>query len=258
MLRGDVPPGLRLDRREQIAYRLYLSTARLDGIMTWYEDLREALAGLGHRAVLRSARYCFVDTNVFAPAPVKKQWIVHAGRLVDYKRPMLFIEALARARALSPRSLSDWHCFVFGAGPLDKALYQAINRANLENLVTWGDPRALRATLAQTSLFVSTQDGDNFTSLAMLEAMASGAAILARDVGQTRAFVRPADNGLLVSGDDPDSIAAGLLDFLHARERHAKWQAESRRITLEEHCSDNVIAEFDAFWQSVLRAAEGI
>jgi glycosyltransferase involved in cell wall biosynthesis len=129
---------------------------------------------------------------------------------------------------------------------------RAIEALGVDGIVRLRDPVDLRGTLRQSRLFVSTQETENFTSLAMLEAMACGNAILARDVGQTRKFVRPRANGILVASDDPDAVADGLLTYLNHPDLHAAWQMESRRITVEEHCRQNVLAEFEAFWLAAL------
>jgi len=240
-------------RCERLTYRAYFASAALDGLMCWYERFVEAsLAWHGKRAVhVHAARYCFVDTERFKPVAKKAPWVVWSGRLVEYKRPVLFLEGIAHARTTQPAAMRGWRVFMFGDGPMRRAVVEAIGRFGLSDIVTIGNPDELGGTLAHSRLFVSTQDHENFTSLAMLEAMACGNAVLARDVGQTRAFVRPGANGLLCAGDDAAAIGDALLGYLRQPERHAAWQHESRRITLEEHCAHAVVDEFAGFWRNV-------
>lgn len=238
---------------ERLAYRAYLSCNAVDGLMCWYERFVDAYrVRYGGRAVhLHAAQHCFVDTERFKPAADKLPWMVWSGRLVEFKRPMLFLEGIAHARSTHPPALRDWQVFMFGDGPLRREVVDAIGRLGLTDLVTMGGPEYLSDTLARSRLFVSTQDHENFTSLAMLEAMACGNAVLARDVGQTRAFVRPGENGLLYPEDTAASVGDHLLVYLRQRQQHTGWQQESRRITLQEHSKDAVVREFAGFWRDV-------
>jgi len=238
---------------ELLAYRGFFLAPALDGLMSWYERFAAAYerryrAG---RKLVGVARHCFVDTARFHPDVVKQPWGVFAGRLVDYKRPLLFVESVARARDIDALALADWRFFVFGEGPLRAALLASIRALGLQDIVSPGEGGALRDTLMKSSLFVSTQDNENFTSLAMLEAMACGNAVIARDVGQTRAFVRPGCNGLLSADDEVETMARTLVEFCRRPAEHVRWREESRRITLEEHCVARVVDEFAAFWAAL-------
>lgn len=246
-------------RGVDLAWRTYLAYFRsrtVDGFMVWYQRLVAPVNALrsGRDTPIQAARYCFVDTSQFMPAIDKHNEVVFAGRLVDVKRPGLFIDAVAAARRKAPASVDGWRFLMLGKGPLEAALRRQVAAAGLDDLLRIEFAEHVGTRLAHSRIFVSTQDEENFTSLAMLEAMACGNAIVARDVGQTRAFVREGENGNLMSHPDAEACADALLGIMGDPERQRRMGKESRRITLEEHCAENALAEFDMFWQGI---AEG-
>ena len=247
---APAPLGLDLAWR---TYRAYFRARALDGVMAWYRNLISAIECLSRRPpVLRAIRHCFVDTARFRPAGTKENLVVHAGRLVAVKRPMLYLDAIAEARRRNPAALAAWRFVLLGKGPLEAALRAHSSALGLDDLLQFDFAADTSHLFSRAKLFVSTQDHENFTPLSMLEAMACGNAILARDVGQTADFVREGTNGLLVREATPGALADGLLRMLGDEATLASYGAQSRRITLEEHCAENLLEEFDQFWRDVL------
>lgn len=245
---GRRPHGLDLAWRSYLAY---FRSRAVDAFMVWYRRLVPSLQRIrpDRPALIHAANYCFVDTRTFGPAPRKHNEVVWAGRFVPVKRPALFIDAVARACAKAPELVDAWRFRLLGKGPLEEELRHRVAASGLRARVEIGFASRMDAMLASSRVFVSTQDEENFTSLAMLEAMACGNAIIARDVGQTRAFVREGANGLLIEAADADALADALLALMADDERLRASGVESRRITLEEHCADHVTEEFDTFWR---------
>lgn len=247
---ANIPP------LERWTYDAYFRGGQLTGLMVWYSLFVERFASRYRHlpAVVHAARHCFVDTERFAPAKEKRCWVVFSGRLVNLKRPLMFVDGVAHALQQAPALLAAWGFFIFGGGPLQTVVQARIDELGLTDRVKMGVHDDLRATLAQSSIFVSTQDFENFTSLAMLEAMASGNAIVARDVGQTRLFVTPTCNGLLIpEAGTASDLGRSLIEAVGSGCLTA-WGAESRRLSMEAHTVDHVLEEFDMFWYEVSRA----
>jgi glycosyltransferase involved in cell wall biosynthesis len=232
------------------AYLAYFSNWTVDGFMVWYQRLVAPLAALraGRGTPIHAANYCFVDTAQFVPSNEKRDEVVFAGRLVAVKRPELFIDAIAAARRRAPALVARWRFVLLGKGPLEAGLRRQAAEAGLGDQVRIDFAERVGERLAHSRIFVSTQDEENFTSLAMLEAMACGNAIVARNVGQTRAFVREGENGRLVDAADAESVAEAMLAIMADPALQRRMGEESRRITLEEHCVEHALAEFDDFW----------
>lgn len=255
LLQEPIVPSAAIPWLERRTYDAFFRGGQLTGLMVWYALFVERFSLRYRRVppVVHAARHCFVDTDRFAPAVDKRRWVVFSGRLIDLKRPLMFVDGVAHALQQAPALLAGWRFFIFGNGPLLAAVKSRIEELGLRKCVTMGAHDDLRATLAQSSIFVSTQDFENFTSLAMLEAMASGNAIIARDVGQTGLFVRPRSNGLLISSEGNASDLGRCLVAAAGSDMLAAWGAESRRISMETHTVEHVLGEFDRFWCEVSR-----
>lgn len=248
--------GLRRDianRKAYWLYRLFLQTGRFDAIFTWYQIFRDRFGGrLTGDPLIVAGRYCCVDAERFRPAPTKRNNIVHVGRLVPQKRPLWFVEAVHHALSAAPERFESWRFLMFGKGPLDADVRAAIARHGLSDRIELGHPGNLDRILGESKVFVSTQDFENFSSLSMLEAMAAGNAVIARDVGQTHWIVRNGENGYLASEDTPRGVAEALLRYVEDPERHAQFALCSRGITTDEHCTENVLRDLEGFWAAVL------
>jgi glycosyltransferase involved in cell wall biosynthesis len=70
-------------------------------------------------------------------------------------------------------------------------------------------------------------------SLALLEAMATGAAIVATDVGGTREAIVQGETGLLVAPESPEAIAAGVQELLKDENLRKRLGARAREVWLE-------------------------
>ncbi|MGH9221089.1 MAG: glycosyltransferase family 4 protein, partial [Vicinamibacterales bacterium] len=195
------------ERQVVAAHRLYARWTRLDGIFTWYRAFAQVARRLqlfADGTAIVAAKYCFTDPLHFRPDATRERVIVFAGRLSSQKRPLLFVDAVARLVTAEPELVSDWRFEMYGLGVLEHEVRQRIAAHQLDRILRLSHAPDLARVFARSRLFVSTQAIENFTSLAMLEAMAAGNAVIAEDVGQTREFVRDGENGLLVTDATPE------------------------------------------------------
>jgi glycosyltransferase involved in cell wall biosynthesis len=137
---------------------------------------------------------------------------------------------------------------------LEGEVRRAIAEHGLGDVVTLSHTPDLSPVLARTRLFVSTQAYENFTSLAMLEAMAAGNAVVAANVGQTAEFVQHGVNGLLTETESPEGFARAITDYLQRRADHAAMGAASARLATEVHTVDHFADDITDFWKRVTAA----
>jgi glycosyltransferase involved in cell wall biosynthesis len=233
---------------------LYFRTVRLDGIYTWYRAMQRAFEGHAFRGgpLVRVARCCYVNGDRFVPSPRKERRIVFAGRLVESKRPLLFVDGVRSVLRRAPGALDGWTIEMFGGGYLRERVTAYLRTCRLEERVSLRTAAEMAPEFATSRLFVSTQDRENVSSLAMLEAMACGNAVVARNVGQTSGMVRHGENGLLVERDDPEALAAAILEYVKHPEWHDRFGARSREIALHEHSEERFLEDIEGFWSGVL------
>lgn len=249
------PPEGTYERQVLDAHRLYATWANLDGTFTWYRAFIEAASRRLRRkgqGLVRAARFCFTEPNRFAPSADKERLILFAGRLSEQKRPLLFVDAVAALRTSEPALVGGWRFEMYGRGVLERQVRDRIVQHGLSDVLTLTYAIDLAPVLARSRAFVSTQALENFTSLAMLEAMAAGNAIVAEDVGQTNEFVHDDENGYVVRPATPQSFAAAIARYLRQPERHAAMAAASRRLVTEVHTIEHFADDIHAFWRDVL------
>jgi glycosyltransferase involved in cell wall biosynthesis len=197
------------------------------------------------------AKYCFTNTSRFAPVD-KQPLIVFAGRFSAQKRPLLFVEAIASLRRRHAAAADGWRFAMYGAGSLEAAVRERIASLGVPIEVTRTPDMA--PVFARSRLFVSTQAYENFTSLAMLEAMAAGNAIVAERTGQTDEFVTDGGNGYLVEPATAEAFADAIAKYLMNPGRHDRMAAASRRLAVDVHTIDHFAGDIAAFWKALLTA----
>ncbi len=226
----------------------------LDGVYCWYRSFRELYDRkpfIASKPVIGIASYCFTDTSRFKPAAEKQNEFVFAGRMIGPKRPNLYVEAVHLLMTQHAEQCRGWRFRIYGDGPMQKEIDEQIRSLNLQDILQRTYVSDLAPVYANSACFVSPQQDENFTSLAMLEAMAAGNAVIAFNVGQTDFFVQHDKNGLLAGTETAEALAATMLLYIQHPEHHARYQAESIRIANEVHTVKNFTDELFAFWQLI-------
>jgi glycosyltransferase involved in cell wall biosynthesis len=173
-----------------------------------------------------------INGTRFHPQPVKRPWVVFAGRFVPEKNPALFIETCALVQGRCPRAVF----YALGAGPLQTQIVELVRRYGLQTCTHVGWHEQIETILTRSLVFVSLQRTDNYPSQALLEAMACGAAVVATDVGLTWKLVDEAV-GFRVEAT-PASLAEAIIYLLeHHNEAVAMGQCGRRRV-IEQHSMD--------------------
>ncbi len=173
-----------------------------------------------------------VDLEHFRPAAVKEPWVVFAGRLIEDKNPLLFVEAAAMVR----RRVPEARFFLFGDGPLASEVEAAVKRLGLQGVMTWGFCADPAPVLAKGAVFVSLQRQDNYPSQSLLEAMASGLASVATDVGLTWRLVDET-TGVRVK-PEAAAVAEAVVALLRDSDRQRRMGEAARRRVSEEHSEE--------------------
>lgn len=187
-----------------------------------------------------------VDVERFQPAAAKEPWVVFAGRLVEEKNPMLFLEALPTVR----RAVPGAKFFLLGEGPLSKQAAELVARLGLSPVVELGFEPDLAPVLGRALVFVSLQRQDNYPSQSLLEAMSAGMAAVATDVGLTWQLV-DGETGLRVK-PEPSEVAQALIALLRDPGRCRTMGAAARRRVMEQHSEGQyeryLEAQYEGLW----------
>jgi glycosyltransferase involved in cell wall biosynthesis len=140
-----------------------------------------------------------VDVDAFAPQPERGDFWVYVGRLSAYKRADVAVRAFARL---------GLRLMVVGDGR-ERSMLEGIAR---DNIAFTGrvDDATLRQVLGAARGLIFPAEDD--FGIVCVEALASGAPVVALAAGGAREIVRDGEDGLLVADPDPDAFAEAVRD----------------------------------------------
>ena len=167
------------------------------------------------------------------------------GRLAEQKGQRILLRAVA---ALA-RDVPDLVLFLAGAGPLREELEAEASRLGLADRVRFLGLRRDRATLyAAMDVFALPSRWEGL-SLALVEAMGAGRAVVATDVGGNPEVVRDGRTGLLVPPADADALAAALLKLARDRALRAALGDAAAADALSRFSIDQHVAQLAALYR---------
>jgi glycosyltransferase involved in cell wall biosynthesis len=136
----------------------------------------------------------------------EKVHILFLGRINDMKGAPQLGEALRRMR-----DLPNWRATLAGDGHVEAARAKTAEYglADRVDLPGWVGPDRVAELIASTDILVLPSFIENLP-LSIIEAMASGVAVVATPVGAVPDIIRDGETGLLVPAGDVDALEAAL------------------------------------------------
>lgn len=236
--------------------RLARRTLSVAGAVTTVsEDLRHRVGRLGANPATTSTVHLGIDTAVFAPsrqdpsvrtrlgAVAGDVLVLALGRLIEVKGFRYLIEAVSR--------LDGVHLAVVGDGDLRTELEQQAKAAAasvsfLGNL----DQAAVRDAIVAADVvavpsIVTKRGNVDGLPTTLLEALATGRAVVASAVGGIPEVVTHNSNGLLVQPRDIAGLAAALAELRDDSELRHRLGGEARRRAVNEFTWDETAKAFE-------------
>jgi glycosyltransferase involved in cell wall biosynthesis len=173
------------------------------------------------------------------------------GQITRLKRQDLFIEAAARL--IRERHWSDAEFLIVGeAGPDDEAyfnqLQETADRLRMgDHLKFTGYVENLPSLLAAFDVIAAPSDNEAF-SLALVEAMASGCAVVATRVGGMAEIVKDGVSGLLIERDNAHSLVAALSRLLVDKRLREKIGGVARTSVIERFNRHSAIDQIERLY----------
>ncbi|MEO8286472.1 MAG: glycosyltransferase family 4 protein [Chloroflexota bacterium] len=188
--------------------------------------------------------YNGVDLNLFQPedrddAAVLAEYglgvsreqsaLLYAGRLVRWKGVEYLIDALPR---VTPTNI---HLWIAGEGTYEETLREFAERAGVTDRVHFlgkVEQARLAALYRSCSTLVATSFVNETFGMALCEAMACGAPVVASDFGGFREVVEDGVTGLLARPQDPADLADKISTLLANPEMAQRMGAAGREKVL--------------------------
>jgi glycosyltransferase involved in cell wall biosynthesis len=179
-------------------------------------------AGLEHK--MRVTPGSFTDLSRVKESLDRDIDVVTMARFVPGKGYELLAEAADELRGVN--------LHMCGFGPMDlSALPFKSYRTD--------DPFGI---MAQSKVFLSIQRDNNYPSQSTLEAMASGCAIIATDVGETRRFLD--ESCAVLIPNDPKALSDAIRSLLNDSTKMAALAANARKKVFSEHSIERYASHF--------------
>jgi mannosyltransferase len=174
------------------------------------------------------------------------------GRVRHQKGTDVFVEAMVR---LLPR-YPDFSAAVIGAvddTSFENALKEKVRAAGLADRVRFfGELPIDEVPLwyRRILIYAFTSRNEGF-GLTLIEAMASGAALVAARAGAAEAVVTPGENGLLVAPGDADELAAALETLMRDPAAAAAMGQRGRKHVVRDFSIGAEAQRIAAFYESL-------
>lgn len=223
--------------REQLAIAFPDQIERIHVIPNWI-DYRSGLSRDRARADLGITR---------------RYAVAIIGRLTPLKRQDLFIQAAAHL--VRDRYWTDVDFLVIGeAGPEDESYLEQLEKLIREsgasgNIRMTGFVDELPAHLPGIDIVAAPSDNEAF-SLALVEAMAAGCAVVATRVGGMAEIVRDGVTGLLIEPNDKWALITGLTRLLSDIPLRERLAAAGRESVIARFERERVIDRIEALYRT--------
>lgn len=185
--------------------------------------------------------YNGVDTNIFKPKEKEDEFtIVSTSRLTERKGLNYLIEAFGEFQ----NGKENVRLLFYGDGDQREELEAMVEELNIQDKVEFKGEASredIAKNIPRCHVFVLPSKNEGMSN-SLLEAMASGLAIIATDVGGTKELV-DSRNGFVVKKENSEEIKEGLERLYSDRELLESMGKESRRKA-EGMSWDNMAGEY--------------
>lgn len=177
-----------------------------------------------------------------------RRFALYVGRLAPQKSVETLLEAAARWMPFVP----DVDLVLAGDGPQREQLVALAQRLEVTSRVHFvGFRDDVERLLASAALVVHAAAWEGMAN-SVLEAMASGRAVVAADADGMRELLEPVDNRQLVPVGDHEAMARGTAEFLLHPTRAEVVGAANRRRVAEFFSIATMVSAYQRLWDELL------
>ena len=184
--------------------------------------------------------------------PREGRYVAIVARLV----PIKDIPTFLRAFALVTESLPDVRGLVVGDGPEREAVEGLAHNLGLERRCRFLGWRADLPNVYAASDVVALTSLNEGSPVSVIEAMASGRAVVATAVGGVPDVVSEA-TGILVPVGDHRGFADAIVSLLRDPDRRAELGRKGREVAVRRFASDRLVADIDRLYIDLLGRRTG-
>ena len=204
-----------------------------------------------------------VDTDLFKKRNLKRprkyeknKILLFVGRLSDQKGLQYLIDSMSDISRYNPNA----KLLIIGEGPYKKKLEERANKLGIgNNLEFLGSMPA--SDVAEYYNFadiflipsLSTKTGTEALGLSMLEAMASGCAVIGTNVGGIPFVIKNGYSGVLVKQKSSNELSHAIITLLKDKKKSKKLGENATMFIRKNYSWDKVAKDFMEVYKSLLK-----
>ena len=172
------------------------------------------------------------------------------GRLTEVKNHRMFLKAAERVRQLAPGIKVRF--LIVGDGKLKQSLEAYANELGLKDFVIFAGWTGNIETVYKDLDVICLTSLNEGTPISLIEAMASGKAVIATDVGGVRDVVIDNETGLLSPSGDTEGFARNLLSLLADADRRKNIGEKARASVYEKFSGERLLKDMESLYEEEL------
>jgi glycosyltransferase involved in cell wall biosynthesis len=209
-------------------------------------DAAEYVNSIGYRNSLEIITGS-VLTDIRYISAVRDIDVIFVGRLVEYKRPDIFLSVIAKVAKVFPKIVVK----MAGDGPMMTDLKNIIFRMGLsENVEMLGMRKDTPELLGRSKVLVLTSRWEG-VSIAMLEGMALGVVPVVVNTGDLKDFVQNEQTGFITDEPDIEALSMNIQKVLSDDAIRTRLSKNARKIVMEK-CDRNVLSKR---WKGIIESS---
>ena len=226
---GDVPGGVP-DKTEgwfrwvyPFTPRIWENAHRIVAVSSYTRELAQRYYPVNIEVVHNGIDLSQIDPGTIEVNTPPK--IVFAGRLVEQKNPLQMVTTLACLKDL------DWECVIIGDGPMRSALEEATNQKKLEDRILftgWITPQEVIEWFRKSDILFMPSRSEGL-SVAGLQSLGMGLAIITTRIGGFVDLIDPGRNGYLLNFNDTEGFCQAFNELLSNPQQLYEFRIASRK-----------------------------
>jgi len=172
------------------------------------------------------------------------------GRLVSIKNHRMFLEAAKMAKVAWPGIKVKF--LIVGDGSLRGELESYARKLGIDRSVVFTGWRTDLSAVYEALDIVCITSLNEGTPISLIEAMASGKAVISTDVGGVRDIVTHNETGLLSPSEDAAAYSKNLLELLSDEDKRARMGREGRKFVSRKYSKGRLISDMELLYRNEL------
>ncbi len=170
------------------------------------------------------------------------------GRVMEDKGITYLLDAL---KIIADRGL-DMRQLIVGIGPqMDEMKAKARELGLADRVIFTGHRKDIPQVLQACDLLIQSSLSEGL-SIAVVEAMAAGLAVVATDVGGTKEIVSHGQTGLIVQPRQPQQIAEAAIELFNDNIRRNAMAKLGREIAFRDWSVDKWVRDFERVYEDMM------